>query len=98
MSGVPSAFQINATTMNHGGRIALLGIPPSDMAEIDWTKVIFKGLVIKGIYGRLKCSKLGTRWQRPDQSGLICHQSSLTTTRLMISKRLLNAMRIDGLQ
>lgn len=38
-------------TMNHGGRIAMLGIPPSDMS-IDWTKVIFKGLFIKGIYGR----------------------------------------------
>ncbi len=37
--------------MNHGGRIAMLGIPPSDMS-IDWTKVIFKGLFIKGIYGR----------------------------------------------
>ena len=33
-------------TMNHGGRIAMLGIPPSDMS-IDWTKVIFKGLFIK---------------------------------------------------
>lgn len=38
-------------TMNHGGRIALLGIPSSEMA-IDWGKVIFKGLFIKGIYGR----------------------------------------------
>ena len=37
--------------MNHGGRVALLGIPPPDMA-IDWNQVIFKGLVIKGIYGR----------------------------------------------
>ena len=38
-------------TMNHGGKIALLGIPPGDMA-IDWNQVIFKGLTIKGIYGR----------------------------------------------
>lgn len=37
--------------MNHGGRIAMLGIPPSDMS-IDWNQVIFKGLFIKGIYGR----------------------------------------------
>jgi len=37
--------------MNHGGRIALLGIPPGEMA-IDWNQVIFKGLFIKGIYGR----------------------------------------------
>ncbi len=51
MSGNPSAFNSMLTTMNHGGRIALLGIPPSDMG-IDWNQVIFKGLVIKGIYGR----------------------------------------------
>jgi threonine 3-dehydrogenase len=38
-------------TMRHGGKIALLGIPPADTA-IDWNQVIFKGLVIKGIYGR----------------------------------------------
>ncbi|MEH6454417.1 MAG: L-threonine 3-dehydrogenase, partial [Psychromonas sp.] len=34
-----------------GGKIAMLGIPPSSMS-IDWNMVIFKGLVIKGIYGR----------------------------------------------
>jgi len=37
--------------MTHGGKIALLGIPACDIV-IDWTQVIFKGLVIKGIYGR----------------------------------------------
>ncbi|MFF0977376.1 zinc-binding dehydrogenase, partial [Proteus mirabilis] len=51
MSGAPPAFRTMLSTMNHGGRIALLGIPPSDMA-IDWGQVIFKGLFIKGIYGR----------------------------------------------
>ncbi|MCV5958934.1 zinc-binding dehydrogenase, partial [Escherichia coli] len=51
MSGNPAAFNSMLTTMNHGGRIDLLGIPPSDMG-IDWNQVIFKGLVIKGIYGR----------------------------------------------
>jgi len=51
MSGAPPAFRAMLDTMNHGGRIAMLGIPPSDMS-IDWTKVIFKGLFIKGIYGR----------------------------------------------
>lgn len=51
MSGVPVAFNDMLNNMNHGGKIALLGIPPSDMA-IDWNQVIFKGLVIKGIYGR----------------------------------------------
>ncbi|HCN6487083.1 TPA: L-threonine 3-dehydrogenase [Escherichia coli] len=51
MSGAPPAFRTMLDTMSHGGRIAMLGIPPSDMS-IDWTKVIFKGLFIKGIYGR----------------------------------------------
>lgn len=51
MSGAPAAFRTMLETMNHGGKIAMLGIPPGDMA-IDWNQVIFKGLVIKGIYGR----------------------------------------------
>ncbi|MBP8296422.1 MAG: L-threonine 3-dehydrogenase [Burkholderiales bacterium] len=51
MSGVPGAFRQMLETMNHGGKIALLGIPPSDTA-IDWNQVIFKGLIIKGVYGR----------------------------------------------
>ncbi|NNC99720.1 MAG: L-threonine 3-dehydrogenase [Gammaproteobacteria bacterium] len=51
MSGVPSAFASMLDNMNHGGKIAMLGIPPSEMT-IDWTKVIFKGLEIKGVYGR----------------------------------------------
>jgi threonine 3-dehydrogenase len=51
MSGVPSAFQDLLESMNHGGKVALLGIPPSNTA-IDWNQVIFKGLEIKGIYGR----------------------------------------------
>jgi threonine 3-dehydrogenase len=51
MSGVPTAFRDMLNVMNHGGKVALLGIPPSDTA-IDWNQVIFKGLEIKGIYGR----------------------------------------------
>ncbi|KAB1457616.1 L-threonine 3-dehydrogenase [Vibrio panuliri] len=51
MSGNPSAFDSMLKTINHGGRIALLGLPPLEMG-IDWNQVIFKGLVIKGIYGR----------------------------------------------
>ncbi|MCL2915084.1 L-threonine 3-dehydrogenase [Shewanella corallii] len=51
MSGVPSAFHSMLDTMNHGGKIAMLGIPGGEMA-IDWSQVIFKGLIIKGIYGR----------------------------------------------
>jgi len=51
MSGVPSAFHSILNTINHGGKIAMLGIPNDNMG-IDWSKVIFKGLTIKGIYGR----------------------------------------------
>jgi threonine 3-dehydrogenase len=51
MSGVASAFRDMLRTMHHGGKIALLGIPTDEMA-IDWNEVIFKGLIIKGIYGR----------------------------------------------
>ncbi len=51
MSGNPQAFRDMLRTMNHGGRVAILGIPP-ESAAIDWTHVIFKGLTLKGVYGR----------------------------------------------
>ena len=51
MSGMPDAFRDMLHHMNHGGKVAMLGIPPADMS-IAWSEVIFKGLVIKGIYGR----------------------------------------------
>jgi threonine 3-dehydrogenase len=51
MSGNPQAFRDMLRTMHHGGKVALLGIPPAETA-IDWNQVIFKGLELKGIYGR----------------------------------------------
>ena len=51
MSGVPAAFRDMLDKMNNGGKVAMLGIPPTDVA-VDWNQVIFKGLIIKGIYGR----------------------------------------------
>jgi threonine 3-dehydrogenase len=51
MSGSPSALAQMLLAMYNGGRIALLGLVPNGTA-IDWDKVIFKGLHIKGIYGR----------------------------------------------
>jgi len=51
MSGAPIAFTSMLDNMNNGGKIAMLGIPSAEMA-IDWSQVIFKGLIIKGIYGR----------------------------------------------
>lgn len=51
MSGNPSAFNSMIKTMYNGGQIALLGfLPPT--TNIDWDEVIFKGLRLKGIYGR----------------------------------------------
>ncbi len=51
MSGNPQAFRDMLRTMHHGGKIAILGIPPGE-TSIDWNEVIFKGLVLKGVYGR----------------------------------------------
>jgi threonine 3-dehydrogenase len=51
MSGNGGAFKSMIDTMANGGRIALLGLFGEDVA-IDWGKVIFKGLFLKGIYGR----------------------------------------------
>ena len=51
MSGNPSALRSMVDHMCHGGKIAMLGIPSSPI-EIDWNKVIFNMLTIKGIYGR----------------------------------------------
>jgi threonine 3-dehydrogenase len=51
MSGNGGAFKSMIEHMVNGGRIALLGIQGEDVA-IDWGKVIFKGLHLKGIYGR----------------------------------------------
>jgi threonine 3-dehydrogenase len=51
MSGNPQAFRQMLSTLVHGGKAALLGLLP-DAAGIDWQQVIFKGLILKGIYGR----------------------------------------------
>jgi threonine 3-dehydrogenase len=51
MSGNRSAFEELLANMAHGGKIALLGIPEKAM-PVDWNKVIFNMLTIKGIYGR----------------------------------------------
>ena len=51
MSGNAEAFSDMLEIMNHGGKIAMLGIIPAGTA-INWDHIIFKGLEIKGIYGR----------------------------------------------
>jgi threonine 3-dehydrogenase len=51
MSGSAAAFRDMIDSMAHGGKIAMLGIPAEPMA-IDWNKVVFNMLTLKGIYGR----------------------------------------------
>jgi len=51
MSGNPDAFRLMIDVMRPAGKISLLGIPPGEMS-IDWGMFIFKGLTLKGIYGR----------------------------------------------
>ncbi|MBN2405999.1 MAG: L-threonine 3-dehydrogenase [Coriobacteriia bacterium] len=51
MSGNGTAFETMLESMHNGGRIALLGIAPGPVS-IDWDEVVFRGLTIKGIYGR----------------------------------------------
>lgn len=51
MSGNPVAFNSILDNLCHGGKIAILGIMEKE-AAIDWNKVVFNGLTLKGIYGR----------------------------------------------
>jgi threonine 3-dehydrogenase len=51
MSGHPSAMRDIIANLNHGGRIAMLGLP-SQPIEIDWGKLVSHMITIKGIYGR----------------------------------------------
>jgi threonine 3-dehydrogenase len=51
MSGHPAALPDVIANLNHGGRIAMLGLP-SQPIEIDWGKVVTHMITIKGIYGR----------------------------------------------
>lgn len=51
MSGIESAIHAMVDLMINGGKIAMLGISGKNVA-LDWDKVVFKGLILKGIYGR----------------------------------------------
>lgn len=51
MSGNEAAFHGMLDSMCHGGKVAMLGIPPKPFA-IDWNTVVFNMLTIKGVYGR----------------------------------------------
>jgi len=51
MSGAPSALPAMIDNMNHGGRIAMLGLPTGPFS-VDWGKIVTHMLTVKGIYGR----------------------------------------------
>jgi threonine 3-dehydrogenase len=51
MSGAPAAVEDLLANMNHGGRVALLGLP-TDRYAIDWSRVITHMITLRGIYGR----------------------------------------------
>ncbi|GAB4286025.1 MAG: L-threonine 3-dehydrogenase [Ignavibacteriaceae bacterium] len=68
MSGSPKALNDMIDVMFHGGNIALLGILPSS-AAVDWEKIVFNGLTLRGIYGR-KMFETWYKMQVMIQSGL----------------------------
>ncbi len=80
MSGAAPALRDMIDAMNNGGRIALLGIAPTEFA-VDWNKIIFKMLHVKGIYGR----EMYETWYKMialvqsglDLSGLITHRTHI---------------------
>ena len=79
MSGAAPALRDMIDQMNNGGKIALLGISPTEFA-VDWNQIIFKMLQVKGIYGR----EIFETWYKMialvqgglDLSGLITHRIS----------------------
>lgn len=80
MSGSPKALNDMIDVMFHGGNIALLGLLPSN-AAVNWEKVIFNGLTLRGIYGR-KMFETWYKMQTMVQSGL--NINSIITHRFKI--------------
>ena len=62
MSGAPSAFNDMIDNMYNGSKIALLGILP-DTTQVEWSKIIFHALTLKGIYGR----EMWETWYKMEQ-------------------------------
>ena len=81
MSGSEIALNTMIDHMIHGGKIALLGLLKSD-SKVDWSKIIFNGLIIKGIYGR----QMHETWYKMsamlqgglDISNIITHRMDVT--------------------
>ena len=51
MSGNQRALDQMVEALVMGGRIAMLGIPPGKR-PVDWSRIVFKAITIKGVYGR----------------------------------------------
>lgn len=81
MSGSEIALNTMIDHMVHGGKIALLGLLKSD-SKVDWSKIIFNGLILKGIYGR----EMHETWYKMsamlqgglDISNIITHRMDIT--------------------
>lgn len=81
MSGAGQALRTMLTNMNHGGKVAILGLIPNGEG-INWDDVIFKGLEVRGIYGR----RMFETWYKMismlqsglDVSGVITHEMPYT--------------------
>ncbi|WP_366945180.1 L-threonine 3-dehydrogenase [Desulfoluna sp.] len=84
MSGNPQALRDMLSALNFGGNIALLGIQPPETA-IDWSQIIFKGLKLKGIYGR----EMFETWYK---------MTSMLQSGLDISPVITHRFRIDDFQ
>ena len=77
MSGSQAALDQMVEAMVMGGRIAMLGIPPGK-SPVDWSRIVFKALTIKGVYGR----EIFETWYKMiamlenglDVSGVITHR------------------------
>jgi len=77
MSGAEAAFNQMLDSMNHGGRVAVLGIPSAPIT-LDVSELIFKGIQIQGIYGR----RIFETWYKMaamlqsglDVSGIVTHR------------------------
>ena len=84
MSGAPAAFREMIECMNTGGKIAILGIA-SKSFDIDWNKVVFKMLTLKGIYGR----EMFETWYK---------MTILAQTRIDLSRMITHRMPVDDFQ
>jgi threonine 3-dehydrogenase len=88
MSGAPKAFEQMLKNMNHGGKIAMLGIFPEDL-RLDSHQIIFKGLTLKGIYGR----EMYETWYK-----MICVLQSGLDIRPVITHRISVEDYLDGFE